>query len=77
METGNFREAAQALDHATALDPHDAEAEAYLGVSLARLGRLEDAVGHLKAALRMDPSMDQVRGNLRVLENVLEQRRKP
>jgi hypothetical protein len=34
-------------------------------------------VAHLKAALRIDASMDQVRGNLRALEIMLEQRRKP
>jgi len=77
METGNFREAAKALDRASSLDPLDAEAEAYLGISLARMGRLEAAVAHLKAALRIDSSMDQVRGNLRALEIMLEQRRKP
>lgn len=77
METGNFREAAKALDRASSLDPLDAEAEAYLGISLARMGRLEAAVAHLKAALRIDSSMDQVRGNLRALEIMLEQRRNP
>jgi len=56
------------------LDPYDGEAEADLGVVLARLGRLDQAIGHLKAAVRLDPALGQARSNLETLEAIARSR---
>ena len=53
---GRFDLAAQAFRAAVASDPHNAEALANLGISLANLGQTEEARARLEESLRLDDS---------------------
>jgi len=46
------------------LDPGYAEVHNNLGIALARKGRLEDAEGHFKEALRLRPDFAGARNNV-------------
>jgi Flp pilus assembly protein TadD len=76
IKLGQPRPAAAAYARAAQLDPHDPEAEADLGVALARLGDLRGAIEHERAALRIDPGFEQAGRNLKVLEKVEAARRR-
>ncbi|MBN1336213.1 MAG: tetratricopeptide repeat protein [Deltaproteobacteria bacterium] len=51
----DFEGALAAATAALAISPDDAEAHAYAGLSLERLGRYEEAAGHVSEAARIDP----------------------
>ncbi len=68
LAESRFREAADAFSKAVSVDPKDAEAEANLGVALFRLGDTAGAAAHERAALRLQPSLESARGNLRAIE---------
>jgi Flp pilus assembly protein TadD len=54
-----FREALQ-------LEPDYAEAHNNLGITLASLGKLEEAIGHWREALRIKPGFADAERNLAV-----------
>ena len=58
------------------LEPDSAEAHNGLGVALASLGRLDEAVGHFEQALRLDPANADARRNLE-RARALASRRRP
>ena len=54
IDDGEFASAADHLQRALAAAPGDVQAKLKLAVSLLELGRGDDAVGHLRAAVRVE-----------------------
>jgi Flp pilus assembly protein TadD/4-amino-4-deoxy-L-arabinose transferase-like glycosyltransferase len=71
---GDFAAAAGFLGEAVRLDARWSEAEQFLGRSLARLGRAEEAERHLGAAVRLDPGSA---GAIVALADVVSRRGRP
>jgi len=51
-----FQEALEPFYALIKLNPNDSDAEANLGITLANLGRLDDAIIHLNKAIQIDPT---------------------
>jgi Flp pilus assembly protein TadD len=69
LAEGRLRESADSFRRAAALDPFDGEAEADLGVVLFRMGLVGEAIDHENAALRIEPTQADARGNLKAFES--------
>jgi thioredoxin-like negative regulator of GroEL len=54
IDDGEFASAADHLQRALAATPGDVQAQLKLAVSLLELGRGDDALGHMRAAVRGD-----------------------
>ena len=74
---GEFRLAAQALEKAVNLRPHDLETRSNLAAAYAYMGRLEEAVAVSRAALREDPGMARTRKNLEFFSMLLARKKVP
>jgi Flp pilus assembly protein TadD len=59
-----FEESIPCLSRAVMIRPDSAKARNSLGVSLASRGKIAEAVGHFREALRLDPGNVQARANL-------------
>lgn len=57
LKMNKNNEAAQAFDHAIALDPNFAQAYAYLGMTRIAVGQYEDGVKFYEQALQKDPKL--------------------
>ena len=57
------------------IEPDSAEIHDGPGVSLAQMGRLEEAMGHFKKALELDKSYERARGHLDSLQKALQKGR--
>jgi len=66
---GRTEEAIAALELAAAQRPNDARAITALGVALANVGRFDKARQAFEEALRLDPSCEDARRNLSLIEN--------
>lgn len=61
LKTGNFAEARGEFEKAVRLAPNDAAAQSALGWVLAQAGESDKAVIHLRAALKLKPSLIEAR----------------
>ena len=71
VSAGSFAEAAAEFERALELEPGARRAEILndLGVALARLGRMDEAISRFREAVRLNPGLDAARANLaRALE---------
>jgi len=68
FEAGKDEPAAERYREALSIRPNDAELHARLGVSLGRLGRLPEAEAELQAALNIDPTLDQAKRALAIVQ---------
>ncbi|HXK04041.1 MAG TPA: tetratricopeptide repeat protein [Verrucomicrobiae bacterium] len=68
FEAGKDEPAAERYREALSIRPNDAELHARLGVSLGRLGRLPEAEAELQAALKIDPTLDQAKRALAIVQ---------
>ena len=57
MDEGEFAPAAQHLQRSLAGNPGDVQSRMKLGVCTLELGRADEALGHLRAAIRGDPKL--------------------
>ena len=64
MESRRFKDAAPLLRMAVDLLPDSAEAQNDLGVTLASLGRVDEALGHFQRAVELKPGFNEARHNL-------------
>ena len=64
MESRRFNDAAPLLRMAVDLLPDSAEAQNDLGVTLASLGRVDEALGHFQRAVELKPGFNEARHNL-------------
>ena len=55
-----------AYQKALSLDPSIAAAHSNLGLALEKQGKLEEAIGELEIAVRLDPSNTVIRKNLEI-----------
>ena len=69
---GRLNESARYLGESLARDPRSAETHDSLGVTLARMGRVDDAVGHFRKALEIDGSFEPARTHLRIVESAIQ-----
>jgi protein O-mannosyl-transferase len=68
MQSGRFAEAVPWLERATEADPMLVDAFHNLGVALAQLDRVADALAAFKRVLEVDPTAQQVQEYIRLLE---------
>ena len=64
MESRRFTEAEPLLRTAADLLPDSAEAQNDLGVTLASMGRIGEALGHFQRAVTLKPDFNEARQNL-------------
>jgi tetratricopeptide (TPR) repeat protein len=61
---GQYEEARRQFERALAVNPDDADNQSNLCFALTHLGRVEEAIAHCNAALRIDPNHGNAKFNL-------------
>lgn len=64
LQTGQFQDAVDLIEHALAIKPDDPRAHANLGLALKSLGRLPNAAYHFRQAIELDPANSNAQNNL-------------
>ena len=65
LQTSHWRNSETLWSHAVACNPQNAKAHCYLGMALADLGQLDEAITHFRKALEIQPDEVEARAHLR------------